>query len=474
MPIDSISDIPLEDWDDHHSSRPASHAGLSRDLALRGEVLQASQDRSYSMISRYFEENAEAIANTRRQPSFRRVTDTRIISNAAIPEALVGKDFIYAPSGGEGFTARRRGHPLVHFCVHSFGKSFDINSIKNSTSLSVAADPETGYNPHRFYNGVRVLIGASSRKRVGIHHVISRRGDIVNSVPWNFEARHAGAARGASHPGGVAGSIGLELEMWYVKDSRRRNVNPVLDQVPYADPQMIALAFIFKKWMTWTQQPGMAQWLGPLSEECHARIRAKEPGCFQHSDLRPKGDAGGEFHFPVDWVTGDPMPPGPPSSVPRQYQAWVDRWYGTQRGTPISGWYKLFTLAERMRTPDLQTEIFDTSIEAGRRINLPSPVSPNGTGSTAVAQRQARDMAIGVDRSQRSQSRSRADIYSDAQSTNSALAQTFQIARSNNAAVVAALGTNPVIVDGLGFDYTKGLWVNQTTSNSTPPQGDDG
>lgn len=456
-----------------------------RDTALSPEAVEASLARGLAGVKRFISENEQGYANFRKQTrgssnNLRVISDVgfRELTSVGLKQRGSGvPTFSYKPPPVDA-VLKRPGDAPMHCFLHSFGGGWDKQRLKQTKSAkSVAVDPDTGFNPLRFFRGVSTLLKPGDKKKVSIHHIVSRRGDLVNSVSWDEVGYHAGGpkARQLGINTNIS-SIGIEMEEWFVRETPGKNVHGIIDRAPYTEEQIAVIAFILKKLTIWNGTPEMLRWLGPATQGLK-RLGAGDPGCLNHrasavspgepaiveGDKERTGhfDPGAQWFFPQGFRKGDPIP----DHLRHRrgaYERWINRWYeDVPNGTVISGWDRLFSKVNRIRSFDLQKEVFDQTRLDGR-IKVVTP-TVTGAGGVAAAQMKSRDRLAGVDRAERMQNTPRSGFYSRAQQTNSATAAVW--AEHNSRLTDAANKTMrlPVIVNAVGFDFSTGKWVNKTT-----------
>jgi hypothetical protein len=453
----------------------ASHtAGLNAfegtALTENTELLDQSYQKELAAVSRFFEENQSGYENITRQQRTSGVSQ-RLISNT-------GLDLLFKPDFG--LVERGRGAPVfryfspktnngirkfkdtIYFVVmHSFGRGYDYTITQRNNSRTVPIDPETGHSPARFALGIRTLTGPSARDGVSIHHLVSLRGDLVNSVSWDNRCVHG-------EGGGINGvndySIGIEHEEWYIRLlNNGRSPREIEDHGPYTDAQYAIDAFIIKKLEAYTGL-SYTNYLGH-GPELAANIRAKVPGCFNHASTSRHADPGAEFFLPPGFTIGMDFSQAPMArDRPGAWERRMAIWYrDLPRGTKISAYDRIFDKVARLRSFDLQTEVFDPSINNGR-IQIAVP-EVTGTTTVAAAQRATQDRLSSIDRAQAMQSQTRANMYQAAKRTNNAVSETWARQTAALTRISSAAAALPVIENALGFDKTTGQWVNATTVN---------
>jgi hypothetical protein len=447
----------------------------------QGQVAESFRSQ-YASVQEYLNGNSEAYAN-RRAAAGLTATNLRVISNVGLdtvwsqfrPSAAGASNPIfewYAPRISDGIEPFQGSPEDIKFVVnHSFGRGRDRRALAVG-QRTLAIDPSNGHSPERFFAGVRQLTNPDSApsSRIarshqgGTHHIISLRGDLINSVPWDNSCYHGEGSAG-QYPGLRVNprSIGIQHEEWFAFPAGARQMRLIEDQGPYNDAVYAVNAFILKKLAAYTGN-NFAVYLGS-GEIARQNIRNGVIGCFNHSSTSNHADPGAEFSLPPDYelrTTNLRSIPETQNAV----GAWnrrIQRWYGDiTTGTQISAYYRIFNIASRIRNYNLQTEVFDPS----RSTSLIVRPAPGVTGAydSAAAQRVATDSLTGLDRASRLAGTSRASMY-DAAIVNATAVTTALARQSGRLSDVAERAvTLPVIVNALGFDYYLGLWVNQTST----------
>lgn len=439
-----------------------------RDENLPLKTIDAGFSRVYRQLSRYFEDNELELANFRRARG-QRGTPVRIMSDVGFSQVQQinnGIPFIFfvAPKGG-AITPRRREWPNpIQLCMHSFGLTWSRARMRGTPEAVQPATDRFGYNPYRFLNGIRDMVIPRSQggRNVGVHHFVSRRGDICNMAPWDNQATHAaGYAQRRS--------IALELETHLIRDTtlpRARQLNFTTAVPPYTQEQLLSTAFIVKKMLTWTPDDRILQYLG-VEESARRLIRAGAPGMFTHHTVatRSKVDAFCEFEFPEGYRKGDPYPTHPSfSTTPRLWDRRIERFHADKpRGAPLSAWEDLFGKVRRMRSFNLGTEVFDSAV--GTQVLDIQPPTVSGSGPAAAAGSAARIRTVGTIRSQNMANTSRAGLYQAARGVSTTTARVWDEGRARTEQVTRQVVRIPVITGSLCFNYVTGLWENSTTVN---------
>lgn len=463
---------------DHDASGGfARNYGGSLSASQVGDALRALR----AQITEILDGNAEAYAN-RRAAVRLNPTNLRVISSIGrgdlnaygLRERGEGQPIFewYAPRANDGIRPFREG---IFFIVnHSYGRGLDRNALRNG-QRTMAIDPQTGHNPRRFFVGIRELLNPAAEPRPGrteaarcsIHHFVSLRGDLVNSVSWDNRCLHGEGSNG-QYPGlGVNDrSIGIEHEEWYAAPAGARRFREIEDHGPYNDAVYATDAFILKKLEIYTGK-NFKNFLG-VGDACRQKIYAREVGCFNHKDTSGHADPGGEYFLPPEYELRVTNFRSMPETADRA-GAWERRtriWYESiPTGTRISAYARIFEIAGRLRNYNLQTEIFDPSRTTGV-ITRPAP-GVSGSYTAAAAERAATGSISAADRAARMTTTSRVALYDSAGTTSAAISTALARNTARLANITERAVTMPVIQNALGFDFAKGLWVNQTTENRT-------
>ncbi len=392
----------------------------------------------------------------------------------------------FPPKTNSGIRPFRPVGDIRWVVMHSFGRGFDARALRNG-QRTVAIDPTTGHNPRRFAIGLNTLVNSEALNAAGdaagqlagaaIHHLVSLRGDLVSSVPWDTRANHG---EGGHYTGlGVNDhSIGIEHEEWFAAPapSRGHPIEPrfreIEDHGPYSEEQFACDAFILKKLSAYTGRD-YANYLG-ADEPCRENIRNGVIGCFNHSStsqhIGPNGttvghaDPGGDFYLPIDYELRVSNFSSMPETRDRAgaWQRRMDIWYAdVPTGTRIQPYARIFDKVGRLRSFNLQTEVFDPSIGGG--VVTVVPTTPTGTYSRVLAEESARDRLTGFDRASRLATSTRVGLYAAAPDTSAAVQTALARASSRLSSIADHTLRLPVVISALGFDFGSGLWVNEST-----------
>lgn len=459
--------------------RPATgeHAGTHQglnvgDASLSIEQLDTGFEHELSKFVKYLDDSTFSYLNRRVQRG-QGTNELKILSPTGIEElyapdlGLVQRGtnvpvFRYIPPLiGDGL--RERPEFEIFFVVmHSFGRAFDEGQTRQTGTRTVAIDPATGHNPARFANGVATFVDPSqARNNVAIHHLVSLRGDLVNSVSWDNRCTH-GEGRGL---GGINDfSIGIEHEEWMVRSKAGvgKYLRAIEDHGPYSEQQYAIDAFILKKLQA-VMGRDFAKYIGGTEEELAANIKNRVPGCFSHNNSSKHYDPGAEFYLPPGFELGiTPLAsvkeiqttPGWETKWPLRFKIWYS---GVPKGTKISAYDRIFDKVARLRDFDPLTEVFDPSINTTRVGLKEPPVS--GFYTTAASQKILRDRISGVNRAERMTNATRRQVFEQA----AAHSTTVSTAWARNAGKLAYIVQNstrvPVVKGGVAFDSTTGQWV---------------
>lgn len=372
---------------------------------------------------------------------------------------------------GPGARARPTGvveNRTVDQCViHSFGYRIDLAALRTGAKSIQVDDRVTGYNPYKVYTRLQQVLFQAGQATT---HLITRRGDIISSTPWNRApaVNTSAASRGQRIN---ERSISIELESWTTAYNIPFRGTPeaqfrIVGLEPYTDAQIVALGFLLKKLGLWTGLPVNT----PLGFTWDA-VRGSMGnagghtfGTVNYSAIDPTSpySPGGEWQLPPTWAVGDPLPSYLPSA------AWQQRiaTYYTSRGTPagaqISHYARLANVIAALPTYSFETELFEAR---------PSPVytpAPPPGGENVAAGVAVNNIGDAFARSERMQAFPRSGLYETAPNMNDAVI----LATSEMAARLAANRdrtlTVPVVRQGLAFDFSSGQWVLATSRIQRP------
>lgn len=484
----------------HNTSHPSRKVG---GVTLDEETTQQDFNAAMSRAQRWYDDNIESYKNRRRQVR-QKESNLHIISRKGYNELLraemlppwekrqvrLGKIeglennrgvpiFRFFPARGqEGVRPRRGGPNNIYFVVmHSFGRGWDFGKAAKFKTQSAALEENNGHNPARFLNGMKQLLKPGTAKNTGVHHILSLRGDLVNSVSWDNTAIHAGK-RTTNY------SIGIEHEEFMVlrgevttkrasrifsalkgKGSfRAADLSGIVDHGPFSEEQFSIDAFILKKLEAFTGR-SFQRFLGHRGE-VEANIKNRVAGCLNHNSISGHSDPGAQFFLQPDFEIGVSDISTHPSTRdrPRAWELYFERWWShVPKGSKISAYARIFEKMERMRSFDLQTEVFDPSLGKGP-IDIDSP-DIKGNHTVAAAEGAAKNKIDGLDRSQRMQQQTRSGLYDASQRASAASSDAWAKGNTKLARIQKKALKVPVIVHALGFNYETGKWENKTTEN---------
>ena len=489
-PADYRASLGLRQETDSHDSRDSFGATGSGE-ALSDASIAGGLQQQFAHLDEVLAVNQSAYANRR--------AALHLTNSPILVISDIGKDQLF----NMGLRARGTGAPIFRYfapkstghlramarddikwmVMHSFGRGFDARALRNG-QRTVSIDPLTGHNPRRFINGLNTLVNGTARNAsdgetalAAIHHAISLRGDVVNSVPWDTACVH-GEGGHYQDLGINAHSIGIEHEEWMAAPapsrghSVERRFREIQDHGPYSEETYSCDAFIMKKLGAYTGRD-YAHYLGE-GLEARENIRNGVVGVFNHNSssqhlnererLVGHADPGGDFFLPPEYE----LRVTPFSSMaatkgrPGAWQERIEIWYSTvPDGTRISAYARIFEKVGRLRSFNLQTDVFDPTI-AGGVISL-TPPTPTGTSSQVLAQTAARDRVSAAERSVRAGTSSRVELYAAAGDTSSAVQLAMSRASSRLGAIADHTLRLPVVVNALTFDFDTGLWSNLTS-----------
>lgn len=383
--------------------------------------------------------------------------------------------YLYLPprQGAYVVTPKGRIRPWNMVVLHQYGEAIDEKVLKtNRNVLSIATD-EYGHNPERFMVGVRELTtrDAADARKVSVHFIISRRGDVVASVDINDVGYHSG---GDVKPPGLSlntASIGFELESHLV---RATPGGPIFRQ-PFSVPQLQATAIVLRKLDPFISVPRVY-----LQTIAQLRGAAKTGGYVRHAVINTPGrriDAAAQFHIPPGqtafagstwWNTGTgSMTDGPfagtgPTNLATPGADMSDPTRMFVRGPQQSGWDQLWGYMDQIPGYNLATEVFETPA-TGLDLQLAesaAAISKAANRGQRIAVQAARDELNAMRRSEQMQQQDRRTLYQNSLTTN----QSFSKALSDSITTVNATVDryNPASVRGVSgattFDEATGLW----------------
>ena len=436
------------------------------------EVSNASLQTNFQKIGRYYDRSQMALANARRQPK-KGIDDLRIISEIGF-RSIPGFEttpstptFQYSPLP----TAEKRAKKdvVANLVMQSFGAEFDLAALNNNATRSVAVDPATGHSAERFNLGVKSLTGDSPSS---IHHLVSRKGDLVNSVAWDQLA--AFISNNTIKPSIQSRSVSVALEARYIRHPtttaqqygfNQRTLNNVLHLVPYTEFQYFVCAFILKKLATWLGSTGIVTWLGYANASIDA-FKAQTTGCANYSDLALQADdfrgPFAEFLLPIDYKKGDTLP-SYLSSDPRWAQRLDIFFARVPKGTLLSAWGRIFEKMQAIREYRYTDELFDTSL-ANPTVELFAP-TVTGAAHVGVAERTGANQINQYRRADQMQNTPRSTFFSFGQGVADLAANVVRQVSSQLVSVSDSPVDTPIIDDGLCFNFESGQWEQDTTVN---------
>lgn len=499
-----IRDLGIDSRPAANGRRPGRISRTGGDEALSLEQQSNSFATEFAQVLRFHNDNSALLQNQRTR-NRQNPTGIRIISNVGYNQLRAAH---FMPSWDRRISQFSRleglpdgrGEPVfryiapkvidnsirpfrdgINFVVmHSFGETFDAAATARRGTHTVRIDPATGHNPRRFANGVNTLVNPGARgprgtTRATIHHMVSLRGDLVNSVSWDSRCIHGagGQNRNPRPPERVLRnandySIGIEHEEWFIRRDAETRIRRIEDHGPYSEEQYTIDAFILKKLEAYTGQ-NFRVYLGNAHDGLWDRILNRTVGCFNHRETSTHGDPGAEYALPPDFELRVTSIRARSSTATNRLPAkWEERfrlwWSDVPTGSKISAYARIFEKMERMRSFNVQTEVFNPALGRGP-IDLGRPTI-TGSYTVAAAQRAARDRLNSTDRAQQMQSADRSGLYSAAQSGNAAIRTAITNQTGRLGQITEQSLRLPVIINALGFDYARGLWVNGTTENS--------
>lgn len=371
--------------------------------------------------------------------------------------------------------------PSIKFVVmHGFGRTYDYARMRRTrakvtteASTFNVTDPATAYNAARFATGLQAYMTSATPAQTGMHHLLSLRGDLVNSTSWDSACTHVlstGSKRNL--PGINQKSIGINHEEWYYDNQGTGKLREIEDHGPYSEQQYVLDAFILKKLEVYTGDK-YTHYLGH-GAELKSNISSNTPGCFAHASGSNSLDPGAEFFLPPDFQLGISSA----ASVPlikdlygSDTAAWDRRfaiWYkNAARGEYISAYARIFAKAERLRSFDITTELFDPALKTlALDIKVPAVT---GSSTLAVAQGFSQNKLLAVNRAQQAQAIPRKDIYTAARSTSTAAATAWSRNTANLSSITQRTSSEPpTILNALYLDPNTGEWRRADSTNPTP------
>jgi hypothetical protein len=441
---------------------------------------QVDQDFAAQLaeIQGYFQKNKDEYENKRGALGLE-PKDLRVISNVGLDEIFNNTFDIKTTSKPTFRYVAPRPTPEIYpfregisfVVMHSFGRGQVQVHAQNKTDKYVKGyDAQTGFSPLVFRNGIKELTNPDPKLTKAIHHLVSRRGDLVNSVSWDTQCTHGGGGTGAIPIQGVnASSIGIEHEESWQANPENPTLKPrsVIDHVPYTEEQFLVDAFILKKLETYTQNT-FSRYLG-FGDELRNNFQNKVTGCFNHSCIRNSDgsthhdDPSGQYNLPPGYLLRTTAL----STIPvvqqqtGRWQKWLDLWFAnTPNGTKIGAYDRIFEKMARIRTDkgyNLQTEVFDDSL---RNLTIPITVPDvRGSRGVALAQSAAVRKLRALERAQQMQAVPRADHYGKAGQTTDTAATVWATQGATLAQLTKAAASAPAVENALRLDSNTGKWT---------------
>ena len=346
--------------------------------------------------------------------------------------------------------------------LHNFGYIIDRAAL-SAGARSIQVEPQTGHNPYKVYNRLQQVLSGTS---AGTTHVISRRGDIYNVLPWS-KAPPANASRALADLQVEGRSISIDLEAWYTtyhtpfrgtEDTEFR----IVGLMPYTEQQLTALAFLMKKLGLWCTSNVISA-LGYTASEVRSKLgngNEHVPGFVNYSAYAPneKFAPGGEFELPTGYRLGDPLP----AHLQTNAEAWNKRFQllytnqGYAAGSPLAAIDRLTSIAASIRNFSFETDLF-TELTAPSMFEAAPPETTLAAASeTAIAA-----AGSGYSRAQTMQSTVRARLYEAAAVSLDAAATAAAELEAQHAASIATTVTVPVTSSALCFDFNQQVWGYQ-------------
>ena len=382
------------------------------------------------------------------------------------------------PLSGETF---KKFNPSIKFVVmHSFGRAYDYAQTRRKGTKAAPAegagfnttDPATAYNAARFASGLLQYVTPSTPAQTGMHHLVSLRGDLVNSASWDSACTHV-VSTGAKNnlPAINQKSIGINHEEWYYDNQGTGELRSVEDHGPYSEQQYVLDAFLLKKLEVYTGDK-FTRYLGH-GPELKANVSSNTPGCFAHASGSNELDPGAEFFLPPDFRLGITSV----SSVPLikalygdKTAAWDRRfeiWYkNAAKGEYISAYARIFAKVEKLRSFDITTELFDPTLQT-LSLNVKVPAI-TGSGPLSVAQSISQNKLLSVVRAQQAQAITRPGFSTAAQATANAASTAWARNTANLSSITQRTSSEPsTISNALFLDPNTGLWGRSDSQNPT-------
>lgn len=421
---------------------------------LNADAIASLMGKKMGRLGDRFAKNAEHYLNARARKG-RSPQPEYILSPVGITDhpQKFGWSWIPPTRGVYRVWGKGKIRPWTCIFLHSYGYSWDLGYLRRNRSRRFPPGDENGFHPSRWYAGIRQLCALNTdptKKRKGgasIHFCISRRGDVVVSVDVNDMAWHGGGKRGVDTPMTSKGNnyytVGFELEpaLGRYKYSNGRLSRPLI--LPYPDKQMLALAIVCKKLVTYRGNIPEV-YLTKKNGSVRQQWEQYKAGYTTHSDVNSgKLDPRGQFDIlPGAIGTASPNP-------------WM-------KGLK-SGWDQLWGLMRPMRFA-LATDIFVKDVAKGDFANMAdlsvAMMKTTNAGQRAMVQ-QHRDRLLALKRASSMQAQERRYVYK--QATSHATTMTDVIAKGTANVTKQVQRFSVAGVVGIGgpvqtFDFETGTW----------------
>lgn len=339
--------------------------------------------------------------------------------------------------------------PWTYLFIHSFGYTWDNWYLNKNRKRRFPPGDEYGHHPGRWFGGIRQLCALNTdptKKKQGnasIHFCISRRGDVLVSVDANDMAWHGGGTVSYTPKGNNYYSIGFELEPALGRYKYHNGKLSSTKVLPYPDKQMLALALVCKKLVTYR---GAIKEVYITKQKGSVRAQANKHGSgyIAHIDVHDKKlDPRGQFSILEGQVGG--YSPNP-----------------FMKGLK-SGWDQLWKLMRPMRFA-LATDIFVKDVAVGDFSNMTdisvAMMKTTNAGQRAMVQQQ-RDRLLALRRASSMQAQERRFVYK--QATGQATTMTDVVAKSTARVTKQVQRFSVASVKGVGgpvqtFDFDTGTW----------------
>ena len=319
---------------------------LSGNPQLDFDDVQKLHARMRRVSQKHFRE-AASLYQGKRQRFRRRVAEnSQIISEVGLTGAPYNFTWEYIPPADGGWRTYPGVRPWNFIALHSLAATADDRELNRNKKLLFPRKypiDKYGHNPAKwataqrifFYDpGVRRVAG----RNVGIHFMVSRRGDVIVSAGLNDIAHHMAGTEGI-FGGRNPATVGIELELL-----RYRKVagGPILFN-PYPERQLLALAIILRK--IEAVRPIKRQHISTRNGPLLPQTKAAGSGYVIHSEVKPanRKDPGAQFNIP--------------------------------QGQPGSGWDQLFGLMSKIRSFNLATEVFVQNLNPAENKSVPAIAS---------------------------------------------------------------------------------------------------